>query len=77
MPRLVCPLSEAVEIVHSQVLPQPPKERVPHLSLGRLGAVLDLGVQLRLDPDSLVCDAPGVRLGFADQRRQALAQLGG
>jgi hypothetical protein len=47
------------------------------LSLGRFGAVLDLGVELRLKPDPLVRDPLGVGLGFSDQGREALAQLGG
>ena len=50
---------------------------MPHLALGRFRAVLDLGQQLRLDPDALVRDPLGVGLGLADQRRQALAQIGG
>lgn len=50
---------------------------MPHLALGRLCPVLDLSEQLWLDPDALVRDAPSVRLRFPDQRRQALAQLGG
>jgi len=32
--------------------------------------------QLRLHPDALVRNALGVRLGFSNQRRQALAQIG-
>jgi hypothetical protein len=42
-------------------------------SLGRFGAVLDLGVQLRLHPDALVRDPLGVGLRFSDQGREALA----
>src|SRR5207249_7237378 len=37
----------------------------------------DLGEQLRLHPDALVSDPLGVRLSFADQRRQAFAEIGG
>ena len=48
-----------------------------HLALGGLGSVLDLGVELRLHPDALVRDPLDVGLGFADQGREALAQLGG
>ena len=50
---------------------------MPHLSLGRLRAVLDLGRELRFDPDALVRDPLGVGLRLPDQRRQALAQVGG
>jgi hypothetical protein len=50
---------------------------MPELALGRLSAVLDLGVQLRLHPDSLVRDPLSVGLGLADQGREAPAQLGG
>jgi hypothetical protein len=48
-----------------------------HLALTRFGSVLDLGEQFRLNPDALVRDPLGVGLGFADQGRQALAQLSG
>jgi hypothetical protein len=61
----------------SEVLAQPLKERMPHLGLGRFGAVLDLGQQLGLDPERLMRDRFAVGLGLADQRRQAPAQLGG
>ena len=61
----------------SQILPQALEEGMADLSLGRLGAVLDLGVELRLHPDALVRDPRGIGLGFSDQWRQALAQLGG
>jgi hypothetical protein len=47
------------------------------LSLGGLGAVLDLCEEFRLHPDALVRDPLGVGLGFSDQRREALAQLSG
>jgi hypothetical protein len=50
---------------------------VPDLSLGGLGAVLDLGEKLRFDPDALVCDLLRERLCLADQRRQALLQVCG
>jgi hypothetical protein len=39
---------------------------MPYLALGGLGAVLDLGWQLGLDPDALVRDTLGVGLCFAD-----------
>jgi len=52
----------------SQILPDSLEERVPQFALGRLGAVFDLGAELRLDPDRLVCDLPGVGLALADQR---------
>jgi hypothetical protein len=48
---------------------------VPDLALRRLRPVLDLGQQRWLDPDAPVSDLPGVGLGLADQRRQALAKL--
>lgn len=48
-----------------------------HLSHRRFGAVLDLGIELGLYPDALVGDPLGIRLGFADQRRQLLAQVRG
>ena len=55
----------------------PFEKRMADLALGRLGAVLDLGEQLRLDPDALVRDPLAVGLGLADQRREALAQVCG
>jgi hypothetical protein len=39
-------------------------------------AVLDLGEQLRLDPDSLVRNSLHERLRFPDEGFQTLAQLG-
>jgi hypothetical protein len=60
-----------------QILAQPLEERMPYLSLGRLGSVLDLGEELWLDPDALVGDALGVGLGLSDQRRQRLLQARG
>jgi len=48
-----------------------------HLSLGRLGAVFDFREQFGLDPDALMSDSLGVGLGFTDQGREALTQLGG
>ena len=61
-PRLVRPLPETVEIVQLKVLPQTLEEGMADFSLGRLGAVLDLGVQLRLYPNAFVRDPlpPGV-----------------
>jgi hypothetical protein len=50
---------------------------VPHLALGGLCPVLDLGEQLGFDPDRLVRNLPRVRLGLADQGRQALAKVSG
>ena len=47
---------------------------MPQFALGRLGAVFDLGAEMRLDPDCLVRDLFGVGLAVADQRRQAFAQ---
>ena len=61
----------------SRILPQALEEGMADLSLGRFGAVFDLGVELRLHPDALVRDPLSVGLGFADQRREALAQLRG
>jgi hypothetical protein len=46
---------------------------MPHLALGRLRTVLDLGEQLRFDPDAAVRDALAVRLCFSDQRLEARA----
>jgi hypothetical protein len=40
----------------SKVLPESPEERMPHLALGRLRPVFDLGEQLRLHPDATVRD---------------------
>src|SRR3954451_15514728 len=48
-----------------------------HLSLSRLRPIFNLRVDLRLNPDTLVRDALGVRLGFPDQGRQTFAQIGG
>jgi hypothetical protein len=50
---------------------------VPHLALGGLCPVLDFGEQLGFDPDRLVRNLLRVGLGFADQRRQALAKVSG
>jgi hypothetical protein len=50
---------------------------MPDLAFGGFHAVLDPGEQLRLDPDALVRDALRIGLCLPDQRRQALAQLGG
>jgi len=41
---------------------------MPHFALGRLGPVLDLGEQLRLDPDAAMRDALAVRLRRSDPR---------
>jgi hypothetical protein len=60
-----------------QVLPQAPEERVPHLSLGRLRAILDLGQKLGFNPDALVADALGIGLGPSDQGFKPLLQIGG
>ena len=60
-----------------KILAQPAEERVPDLSFRRLRPVLDLGQQLRLDPDALVRDPLRERLRLPDQRRQALLQVGG
>jgi hypothetical protein len=49
---------------------------MPHLALGRFGSVLDLGQQLGLDPERLVCDRFAVGLGLADQRPRCRAVLG-
>jgi hypothetical protein len=46
-----------------------------HLALGRFGAVFELRVELRLDPDGAMRDLFGVGLGFADQRLQPRLQL--
>src|SRR4051794_36628002 len=61
----------------SCILPDTFEERVPHLSLSRFSAVFDLGHQLWLYPDALVGDALAVRLRFADQWRETLAQVSG
>ena len=50
---------------------------MPHLALGGLGPVLDLGEQFGLYPDPFVRDPLGVGLGLADQWRQAFSQRGG
>jgi hypothetical protein len=47
---------------------------MPDLALGRLRTILDLGEQLRLDPDATVGDALAVRLSFTDQRRKTSAE---
>ena len=59
-----------------QILPKALEERVPHLAFGGSGAILDFGRELWLHPDALVRDPFGVGLRLADQRRQALAQIG-
>lgn len=60
-----------------KVLPWASEEGMAHLALTRFGSVLDFGKQFRLNPDALVRDPLGIGLGFSDQWRQALAQLGG
>jgi hypothetical protein len=60
---------------HLKVLPKTLEKRVPHLAFRRFGAVLDLGEQLRLDPDAPVRDPFRVGLRLADQRLQALLQI--
>ena len=60
----------------SDILAQPLEERVPHLSFRGLRAVLDLGKQFRLDPDSPVRDPLGEGLRLPDERLQPLAQVG-
>src|SRR6476619_350047 len=47
---------------------------MPHLALGRLGPILNLGQQLGLDPDAAMRDALAVGLGLADQRCKASAK---
>jgi hypothetical protein len=69
------PLGSEAALRQSYVVAQASEEGVTHLALRRLGPVLDLGQQLRLDPDRLVRDALRIRLGLAHQRRQLLAQL--
>jgi hypothetical protein len=41
---------------------------MPHLALGGLGAILDLGEQRRLDPSAAMRDLFGVGLAPPDQR---------
>jgi hypothetical protein len=50
---------------------------MPDFTLRGLRAVFDLGQQLRLHPDALVCDPLGVGLRLADRWRQPLLQIGG
>lgn len=50
---------------------------MPDLSLGRLCAILDLGQELGFDPDPLVADALGIRLGLSVEGLQPLLQIGG
>jgi hypothetical protein len=63
---------EAVERVQLWMIPQSLEERMSDLPFGRLRAVLDLGQQLRLDPDALVGDPLGVAIGArsGDRRNQ-------
>ena len=61
----------------SQVLSHAFEERVPHLSLSRLRPIFNLRIDLGLNPDTLVRDALGVRLGCTDQGHQTFAQIGG
>ena len=58
----------------SDVIAQTEIKGMPHLPFGRLGAVLDLGEKLRFHPCAAMGDPLGVRLRFADGRRQTLAQ---
>ena len=50
------------------ILAQAAEERVPDLSLRRFRAILDLGQQLRFDPDALVCDPLFEGLRLPNQR---------
>jgi hypothetical protein len=50
---------------------------MPDLALGRLRTVLDLGKELRLDPNALVRDPFRIGLRLADKRLEALAEVGG
>jgi hypothetical protein len=50
---------------------------VPDLSLGRLRAILDLGQKLGFNPDALVADALGIRLGPSNEGFKPLLQIGG
>jgi hypothetical protein len=57
--------------------PAAPEERVPHLSLGRLRAILDLGQKLGFIPDALVAHALGIGLDPSDEGSKPLLQVGG
>ena len=46
---------------------------MPHLPLGGLGAILDLGKQLRFDPNAAMSDPFGIGLRLANERRQPFA----
>src|SRR3954464_15021280 len=59
----------------SKVLPKSFEDRMPHFPLGGLGPVLDLGEELRLDPDALVGDALAVGLGLSHEWLQPLVKL--
>jgi hypothetical protein len=50
---------------------------MPDLSLGRLRTILDLGEQVWLDPNALMCDPPCVWLRLPDQRLQSLLKVSG
>jgi hypothetical protein len=60
-----------------EVFAQSFEEGMPDHSLGRFGAILNLGKQLRFDPDALVRDPLGVGLGRADKGLEASPQFGG
>ena len=66
--QVIFPLADlnADRSVSSEVIPDAFEERVARFALGGLGAVLDLGEQLRLNPDALMGDSLGVRLGLPD-----------
>src|SRR6476646_10643792 len=53
-----------------------PREKGCRTFPSALGAVLDLGEKLRFHPYAAMGDPLGVRPCFADERRQALAQIG-
>ena len=57
----------------SDVFAQTEIKGMPHLP-SAVGAVLDLGEKLRFHPYAAMGDPLGVRLRFADERRQTLAQ---
>jgi hypothetical protein len=61
----------------SEVLSQSLEEWMADLAPRRLCPVLDLGQQLRLDPDSLVRDPLGVGPVLTDRRLQPPLQVGG
>src|SRR6185312_3443003 len=77
LPGVCSPIARSGRRQPSQVLAQTLEKRMPDLPRRRLRAILDLGQELRFDPDPFVSDPLGIGLRLADQRLQPLLQVRG